>query len=96
MTHIIDTTSKHRLSAKLAGGIAIATVLVLGSFVGSANADGRGDHRGNWGGGYYAAPPVVYGSAYGNGYYGSPYYAPPVVYGPGVGIDVGGIGIGIR
>jgi hypothetical protein len=39
---------------------------------------------------------VVYGSSYGGGYYGTPYYAPPVVYGPSVGIQFGGIGIGIR
>ncbi len=44
----------------------------------------------DWNGGYYAAPPVVYGSPYGYGYYGSPYYAPPVVYGPGVGISLAG------
>jgi len=40
-----------------------------------------------WRGGYYQAPPVVYGS---------PYYAPPVVYGPSVGISLPGISVGIR
>jgi hypothetical protein len=40
---------------------------------------------------------VVYGSPYGNGYYGAPgYYAPPVVYGPAVGIGLPGVNIGIR
>jgi hypothetical protein len=40
---------------------------------------------------------VVYGSVYGSGYYGAPgYYTPPVVYGPAVGINFGGIGLGIR
>jgi len=99
MTHIIDTTPKRCLSAKLGAGIAISALLALGTFAAPASADWNGDHGGyhhNWNGGYYHAPPVVYGSAYGNGYYGSPYYAPPVVYGPGIGINLGGIGIGIR
>jgi hypothetical protein len=98
MTRIIGTTSKRRLSAKLATGLAIAAILAVGTFAGSANADWRNDHRGyhNWNGGYYRAPPVVYGSAYNNGYYGSPYYAPPVVYGPSIGISLPGVNIGIR
>jgi len=100
MTRNNDTTSNRRLSAKFAGGLAIATILALGSFAVSANAeDWHGNNREhhNWNGGYYPAPPVVYGSPYGSyGYYGSPYYAPPVVYGPSVGINLGGIGIGIR
>ena len=98
MTRIIGTTSKHRLSAKLAGGIAISALLALGASATPASADWRSDHRGyhNWNGGYYRAPPVVYGSAYNNGYYGSPYYAPPVVYGPSIGISLPGVNIGIR
>jgi hypothetical protein len=35
-------------------------------------------HNG-WSGGYYRAPPVVYGPQY---------YAPPVVYGPGIGLNL--------
>ena len=96
MTRSIDTTSKHRLSARLAAGIAISAMLALGTFAAPASADWNGDHGGyrhNWNGGYYRAPPVVYGSPYGGGYYGSPYYAPPVVYGPSVGINLGGVGI---
>jgi hypothetical protein len=98
MTWTIGTTSTRRLSARLVGGVAIAALLALGAFA-PANAEWRDEHRGgyhNWNGGYYRAPPVVYGSPYGNGYYGSPYYAPPVVYGPGIGITLPGIGIGIR
>ena len=100
MTQIIDTTSKRRLSAKLAAGLAIAAILALGTFAGSASADDnwRG-HRGynhHWNGGYYRAPPVVYGSPYGSSYYGSPYYAPPLIYGPGIGISLPGVGINIR
>jgi hypothetical protein len=87
------TISKRRLSAKLAAGIAISAILALGTFAGSASAR---EHEGRYEGGYYNAPPVVYGSSYGNGYYGSPYYAPPVVYGPGVGISLPFVGIGIR
>jgi hypothetical protein len=97
MTRIIGTTSKHRLSAKLAGGIAISALLALGAFATPASADWDNDHRGNYyNNGYYNAPPVVYGSPYNNGYYGSPYYAPPVVYGPSIGISVPGVNIGIR
>jgi hypothetical protein len=103
MTRITDNTSKRppaMLSPKYAAGIAIAALLALGSFAAPANAERDGDNRGenhNWNGGYYNAPPVVYGSPYGSSYYGySPYYAPPVVYGPGVGVSLPGINIGIR
>lgn len=99
MTCIIDTKSKRRLPAKLAAGLAISAVLVLGTLVVSASAqerrdDRRGDeYRGDrgygWGGGYYAPPPVVYASPYA-------YPPPPVVYGPAIGITVPGINIGIR
>jgi hypothetical protein len=94
MTHIIDTISKRRVSARLAAGLAISALLLLGGFAGSAGAEERvRDHDGyrgghSWNGGYYRSPPVVYGSPYGGGYYGSPYYAPPVVYGPGIGITI--------
>jgi hypothetical protein len=41
---------------------------------------GGGGYRGGWGGGYYPAPPVVYGS---------PYYAPPpVVYASPFGLNI--------
>ena len=102
MTCIIATTSKRRLSAKLAMGFVISAILALGTFAGSADAQYPQYYRGHhYNGGYYRAPPVVYGSPYGNsyygsGYYGSPYYyPPPVVYGPGIGINLGGLGIGI-
>jgi hypothetical protein len=99
MTCISNTPSKRRRSAKLAAGIAISAVLAFGAFAVPANAEWDGHHRGydhNWNGGYYQAPPVVYGSQYGYGYYGSPYYAPPVVYGSGVGISLPFVGINIR
>ena len=99
MTWNIGTTSKRRLSVKLVGGIAVSALLALGAFATPASADWDNDHRGyhhNWNGGYYHAPPVVYGSAYGYGYYGAPYYAPPVVYGPGIGINLPGVSIGIH
>jgi hypothetical protein len=101
MTWIIDTNSKRRLSAKLAAGIAISAMLALGTFAGSASAgETGGQDRGyyNWNGGYYNAPPVVYGSPYGSSYYGySPYYnPPPVVYGPGVGISLPFVNLNIR
>ena len=96
MTWIIDSKSRGRLSAKLAAELAISAMLALGTFVGCA-VDSGGEYSGyyqNWNGGYYRAPPVVYGSSYGSSYYGSPYYPPPVVY-PGIGISLPGIGIGI-
>ena len=98
MTWIIDTKSKRRLSAKLAAGLVISAMLGLGTFAGSASAqEYRGEHREyrhNWNGGYYRAPPVVYGSPYygspyyGSPYYGSPYYYPPPVVYPGICISV--------
>ncbi len=93
MAWIVDTKSKRRLPAKLAAGLLFAT-FVVGAFAGPASADWRGrdnrDHNHNWNGGYYVAPPVVYGSPYGPSYYGTPYYypPPPVVYGPGIGFNV--------
>ena len=88
MTRIIGTTSKRRLSAKLAGGIAISALLALGAFATPASADWRNDRDGRYSNGpYYNAPPVVYGS---------PYYAPPVVYGPSIGISLPFISIGIQ
>ena len=98
MTGIIETP-KCRLSARLAAGIAISAMLAVGTFAAPANADWEGHHRGyhNWNGGYYNAPPVVYGSPYGSSYYGySPYYAPPVVYGPGVGVSLPFINLNVR
>jgi hypothetical protein len=98
MTRIIDTKPKRGPSAKLATGLAISAMLALGSFAGPASADWDGNHREyhhNWNGGYYQAPPVVYGSPYRSSYYGSPYYPPPVIYGPGIGIGLPGIHIGI-
>src|SRR5580704_7184385 len=94
MTCIINAKSRRRFSAKLAAGLALSAMLSLGAFAIPAYADGDGDnnhreHRHNWNGGYYAAPPVVYGSPYGQSYYGDPYpyYPPPVIYGPSVGFS---------
>ena len=103
MTWNIDTISKRRrpfakLAPTLAAGLAISALLAVGTFAAPANADwdgNRGRHH-NWNGGYYNAPPVVYGSPYRSSYYGSSYYAPPVIYGPGVGINMPGVSIGIR
>jgi hypothetical protein len=97
MTRIIDPSSKRRLTAPLALGLALSALLALGSFATSASADERdhrdrghehGYHHPGWTGGYYAPPPVIYGEP--------GYYPPPVVYGPGVGISLPGVNIGIR
>ncbi len=89
-----------RTQSKLTASLAIAGLLLLGSAAtpasadeprgGHAGGDHRGDrgHQGGWGGGYYPAPPVVYGPP--------GYYPPPVVYGPAVGIMLPGISLGIR
>jgi hypothetical protein len=94
MTWNIDTRSRRRRSAKFAAGFLTSGMLALGALAVPANADWDGYHREhhhNWNGGYYRAPPVVYGSRYHSSYYGSPYYYPPVVYGPGFGINLPGI-----
>jgi hypothetical protein len=95
LTHIFNTTPKRRLSAIVTTGIVLSAMFAFGALAGSASADdgwrGRGHDRGyynNWNGGYYRAPPVVYGSPYGQSYYGRPYYAPPVVYGPAPGFSI--------
>jgi hypothetical protein len=96
MTCTESTRSPRRHAARLIAGVAVAAVLALGVSAGTANArwdhrdDHRDDHRG-WTGGYYNAPPVVYGSPYAYGY-----YPPPVAYGPGIGINLPGVNIGIR
>jgi len=88
MTTITGAKSKRRWTAGLTAGTILAATLALGTFTGSASADERrGEHwdRGHhhdWNGGYYRAPPVVYGAPY-----YQPYYAPPVVYGPGIGLN---------
>jgi hypothetical protein len=92
MTWLNGLRSKPRQAAWLAAGV--AAVFALGTFAGPASARwaGRDEHREyhhSWTGGYYNAPPVVYGQPYG-------YYPPPVVYGPGVGINLPGVHIGIR
>ncbi len=106
MTCTIDTESTRRLSAKFAAGLAISAFLALVMCAAPASAAGHhgGGHRGgehhyggrgygNRGGGYYPAPPVVYGSPYGSPY---GYAPPPVVYGSGINIMTPGISLGIR
>ncbi len=86
---VLGTYSNRRRAAGFAAGLIFAAIVCLGSVSASARED---DHRGDRGGhrdrdwhhdragGYYGAPPVVYGS---------PYYAPPpVVYGPGIGLNI--------
>jgi hypothetical protein len=70
-------------------GLAVGLIFAASIGVGTVGAYARDDHRGgdrrDYGHdrhgdrGYYAPPPVVYGS---------PYYAPPVVYGPGINIHI--------
>jgi len=93
MTWINEIKPSRRFSAKLAAALMLSAMLSLGTFAVPAYADGDGDgnhreDRHSWNGGYYEAPPVVYGSVYGPSYYGEPYYPPPVVYGPGVGFSI--------
>jgi hypothetical protein len=84
MTRTIETQRKRRSAAGRAVGIILTAALAFGTFAGTAGAEehwrGRGEYRQHrdWNGGYYRAPPVVYGT---------PYYAPPLVYGPGIGLN---------
>jgi hypothetical protein len=92
MTCSNDIRSKRLPSAKLVTGLGLCALLALGTFATLAHAEDHhgwhGHDRHGYYGGYYGAPPIVYGS---------PYYAPPpVVYGPGIGINLPGIAIGIR
>lgn len=85
----ISNKSKRRISAAIAAGVILSATCVVVAFPRSAAAEdhrGGGWHRGGdrhrgggYRGGYYAAPPVVYGS---------PYYAPPVVYGSPFGLNI--------
>jgi hypothetical protein len=98
MTRNINATAQSWLSARLVASLAISGILTAGAFVGSASAQRQDDHRGgwahrddrgrgNWGGGYYAAPPVVYAA---------PAYPPPVVYAPGIAVGLPGINVIVR
>jgi hypothetical protein len=92
MATIFSTKSKRSRTVTFAAGLVLAALFGLGTFTGSADAQwrerGHGNYRHNWNGGYYRAPPVIYGSPYRGGYYGAPYYyPPPVVYGPGIGLN---------
>ena len=88
-SHITSKRTLRRTTTLVAGFVVFAA-LGVGTLVGTADAQWNGYHRNyrhNWNGGYYRAPPVVYGSPYGYSYYGAPnYYPPPVIYGPGIGI----------
>jgi hypothetical protein len=87
LTWTINSKLKRRLSARHLAQLVLFATLATGALAGAASAQERWqprNHHHNWNGGYYNAPPVVYGSPYGSTYYGSPYYAPPVVYGPGL------------
>ena len=98
MARAIDTRSEYRLAAKVTAALMLAALFAFGTFIGSAGAQGRGnenrDKHHYWNGGYYRAPPIIYGSPYGRSYYGSPYYdppryyPPPVVYGPGLNFNL--------
>jgi len=83
------TWSDRARVARLAAGIAISAAFALAITAGTANArwdhPEHGYHHG-WSGGYWGAPPVVYGDPYAYGYY------PP----PGVGINLPGVSIGIH
>ena len=80
----------------VAGLAGLLVILVAGGGAGEALAQGRGNDRGNhgwekrryhhdWNGGYYRAPPIIYGSPR----YGAPYYyPPPVTYGPSPGFTL--------
>ncbi len=96
MNSMSGSIPRRRSSARTVAGIAgFLAILTAGLCAGQALAQGRGNDRGNhwnnrryqhdWNGGYYRAPPIIYGSPR----YGSPYYyPPPVIYGPGPGFTL--------
>jgi hypothetical protein len=77
-----------RSACWLAVGTVLAATISFSAVTAIARDDDRRDwrhdrdrdvHR-DWHGGYYAAPPVVYGTPY--------YYPPPVVVSPGLGLSI--------
>ena len=84
-------TDGTRRVSRIAASVAVGAILAFGL---AGNAQARWDHpehnwhgyHHGWSGGYWAAPPVVYGDPYSYGYY------PP----PGVGVVLPGVSIGIR
>ena len=111
MTCIIDVKSNRHLLAKLAAGLTMSVLLVLGTLVASAGAEAHpADHRGaHHGGDHRGVAPAS--AAEHRGYHhggdyrgdrghagrdGDDYRVPPVVYGPAIGINLPGISIGVR
>jgi hypothetical protein len=96
MTRMVNINSVRHQSAKLATGLAISALILLGTSLAMVDAQEYHNGHGGWnnhrdwrgGPGYYVAPPVVYAA---------PYFAPPpVVYGPAIGIYMPGVSIGIH
>ena len=83
MTRAIDTKSERTRRTGIAAGVAFCAILAFGAVAGSAYAEehrgGHGGYHHNWNGGYYRAPPVIYGAP--------GYYPPPVIWGPGIGLN---------
>jgi len=105
LLHLISSSSVIFSSARRLA-IRSSTVSVLWSAAASAFWSAAvflfGEHRESrghrvWTGGYYGAPPVVYGNPYVEPGY---YYPPPVVYGPAAGLSLNlpgvSLGLGIR
>jgi hypothetical protein len=104
MRSIVDVQRKSARPLKLASGALLSIFFACATCVAPAVAEDHGHHHGgehhrdhhdrgdrhdgDWEGGGYDAPPVVYGTPYA--------YPPPVVYGPGIVVQVPGISIGIR
>ena len=73
MVWAIPTRSKCHLSPKVAAGLILAALFTLGVSPDPPGGGNEGYYRHHhWNGGYYRAPPIVYGSPYGQTYYGSP------------------------
>jgi hypothetical protein len=88
MQRNLSAVSKRRWPVAVAAGAMLTATLAFGCLPGAANAQERWrEHREyrhrDWNGGYYRAPPVVYGSPY-----YAPYYAPPLIYGPGFSVNI--------
>ncbi len=101
MSIIVDRVFPKGRAVKILTGLLLGFgVFAVGVAADQAHAqgrgnDGRGHYQGNrghhrgWNGGYYRAPPIIYGSPYGPRYYGAPrYYPPPVIYLPPPGFSI--------
>jgi hypothetical protein len=94
MIWMIDANSKGHLPMKIAAGLAVSAVLLLGTVAAPAEAAGSHGGGGHGGGGHGGGGRGHGGGGYrgGGGGWNRGYYAPPVVYGSPYGSPYYGYG----